>query len=69
MKKFEIPSTTVKQIRFPDTVVKDINEAIKGTNCNFSAFVIVAAKVAISNINSHKKNRTVSFFLTVRFLF
>lgn len=52
MKKFEIPSTTVKQIRFPDTVVKDINEAIKGTNCNFSAFVIEAAKIAIGNINS-----------------
>ena len=43
MKKFRIPSippTTNKSIRFPNDVIEEIEAAIKGTDCTFSAFVV-----------------------------
>ena len=39
MRKFKIPqmyTTTNKTIRFPDNVIAEVEEAIRGTNCNFS---------------------------------
>lgn len=53
MKKFKIPNvpqTTSKCIRFPNDVISEVEKAIKDTNCNFSAFVIEAVKVALENI-------------------
>lgn len=53
MKKFKIPSTpstTNKTIRFPNDVIENIEKAIQGKNCNFSAFVIAAVKMALENI-------------------
>ena len=53
MKKFKIPSvppTTNKCIRFPNNLIEDIENAIKGTNCTFTAFVIEAVKVALENL-------------------
>ena len=53
MRKFKIPkmySTTNKTIRFPDNVIADVEEAIRGTTCNFSAFVIEATRVALENL-------------------
>lgn len=43
MKKFKIPSippTTNKSIRFPNDVIENVEKAIKGTNCTFTAFVV-----------------------------
>jgi len=54
MRKFEIPTTpssTNKCIRFPNNVIEQVEDAIKGTNCSFSAFVIEAVKVALENLN------------------
>ncbi len=54
MKKFEIPtipSSTNKCIRFPNDVIEQVENAIKGTNCSFSAFVIEAVRVALENLN------------------
>ena len=54
MKKFEIPtipSSTNKCIRFPNDVIEEVENAIKGTNCSFSAFVIEAVRVALENLN------------------
>lgn len=45
-----IPSTTNKSIRFPNDVISDVEKAIKGTNCTFSAFVVEAVKVALENL-------------------
>ena len=45
MRKFKIPkpeSTTNKTIRFPNSVIDAVEEAIRGTECTFSAFVIEA---------------------------
>ncbi len=53
MRKFKIPkmyTTTNKTIRFPDDVIEQVEEAIRGTNCNFSAFVIEATRVALENL-------------------
>ena len=50
MRKFKIPkpeSTTNKTIRFPNSVIE---EAIRGTECTFSAFVIEATRVALENL-------------------
>ncbi len=51
MGKFEIPSTppTVnKTVRFPSDVVEDIEKAIQGKNCIFSAFVIAAVRAVLA---------------------
>lgn len=53
MKKFKIPSippSTSKCIRFPNDVIENVEEAIKGKSCTFSAFVIEAVKVALENL-------------------
>ena len=53
MKKFRIPSippTTSKSIRFPNDVIDEIEEVIKGTDCTFSAFVVEAVRVALENL-------------------
>jgi predicted DNA-binding protein len=53
MKKFKIPSippTTNKSIRFPYDVIEKVENAIKGQNCTFSAFVVEAVRVALENL-------------------
>ncbi len=53
MKKFKIPSvppTTNKCIRFPNNIIEEVENAIKGKDCTFTAFVVEAVKVALENI-------------------
>ena len=45
-----IPSTTNKTIRFPNDVIERVEDAIKGKECTFSAFVIAAVKSALEEI-------------------
>lgn len=50
MRKFHIPekpATVNKTIRFPSDVVDEVEEAIRGKNSTFSAFVIAAARTAL----------------------
>ena len=50
MRKFKIPSppsSTTKSIRFPNTVIREVEEAIQGTDCTFNAFVVEAVRVAL----------------------
>ena len=57
MKKFKIPSippTTNKCIRFPNNIIEDVENAIRGKNCTFTAFVIEAVRVALENIKEEK---------------
>lgn len=57
MKKFKIPSvppTTNKCIRFPNDVIENVENAIKGKNYTFTAFVVEAVKVALENLNEEK---------------
>ena len=53
MGKFQIPiipPTVNKTIRFPSDVVADVEEAIQGKECTFSAFVIAAVRAALEDL-------------------
>ena len=53
MKKFKIPSvppTTNKCIRFPNDIIEQVEKAISGKNCTFTAFVVEAVRTALENI-------------------
>ena len=57
MGKFKIPTTppTVnKTIRFPNDVVQEVERAIQGMDCTFSAFVIAAVKAALEDLKSEE---------------
>lgn len=45
-----IPMTTQKTIRFPNNVIEEVEEAIKGQECTFSAFVIEAVRNALNDL-------------------
>ena len=52
-RKFKIPAvpkTTPKNIRFPNDVIEDVEQAIRGKNTTFSAFVIAATKWALESL-------------------
>ena len=46
----ETPPTVNKTIRFPSDVVENVERAIKGRDCNFSAFVIAAVRAALEDL-------------------
>lgn len=57
MRKFKIPktpTTTNKTIRFPDDVIEEVEAALRGTDCSFSAFVIEAVRVALENLKEEE---------------
>ena len=61
MKKFKIPSvppTTNKCIRFPNDVIEQVESAIQGKNCTFSAFVVEAVRVALEDLSEKDKQET-----------
>lgn len=46
-----LPATTNKTIRFPNDVIEDVETAIAGKDCTFSAFVIAAVKNALDELS------------------
>ena len=51
--KFKIPKTpssTNKSIRFPNDLIEREEDAIRGQDCTFSAFVVEAVRVALENL-------------------
>lgn len=57
MGKFKIPETPPtmnKTIRFPSDVVKEVEAAIQGKDCTFSAFVIAAVRAALDDIKEEQ---------------
>ena len=53
MRKFRIPKppcSTTKSVRFPNEVIQQVEEAIRGTECTFSAFVVEAVRVALESL-------------------
>ncbi len=51
-----MPQTTTKSIRFPNDVIEEVEEALVGTDCTFSAFVVEAVKVALDNLKEDEEN-------------
>lgn len=49
-----IPPTTNKTIRFPNDVIDEVENAIRGKDCTFSAFVIAAVKAALEELKEEK---------------
>lgn len=57
MKTFKIPNippTTNKSIRLPNDVIEGVEEAIKGKDCTFTAFVVEAVRVALDNLEEQE---------------
>jgi len=57
VEKFKIPivpSTTNKSIRFPNDVIADVEKAIKGKECTFTAFVVEAVRVAVKSLDDNE---------------
>lgn len=57
MRKFEIPNippTTNKTIRFPNDIIEDVERAIEGKNCTFTAFVIESVRVSLDSLKIKK---------------
>ena len=44
------PPTTSKSVRFPNDLLEQVEDAIRGTDCTFSAFVIEATRWALKNL-------------------
>ena len=58
MRDFHIPkspASTNTSIRFPNDVIDKVEEAIRGTDCTFSAFVVEAVRVALENLQEQKE--------------
>ena len=53
MGKFQIPKapqSTNKTIRFPNDVIEEVEAAIVGQDCTFSAFVVAAVRAALEDL-------------------
>ena len=58
MRKFKIPRqprAINKTIRFPENVIAEVEEAIRGKECTFSAFVVEAVRVALENLEEENE--------------
>jgi len=59
MRKFKIPKvprSTTKSVRFPNDIILEVENAIKGTNCTFTAFVVEATRVALENLKEDENS-------------
>ena len=50
-----IPPTTNKTIRFPNDVLEQVEAAIVGQECTFSAFVIAAVRHALEQLQEQEE--------------
>ena len=54
---FQIPSvppTTNKNIRFPNTLIAQVEELIRGKESTFSAFVVAAVRAAVEEVQNQQ---------------
>lgn len=49
----KIPATTNKSIRFPNDLIDQVENAIVGKECTFSAFVIEAVRMALRDLDEN----------------
>lgn len=48
-----IPSTTQRSIRFPNDLIDDVENAIRGKEITFTAFIVAATRHALDELNSN----------------
>ena len=61
MKKFRIPKvppTTNKSIRFPNDIIEEVENVIRGKECTFTAFVVEAVRVALENLREEEEEQS-----------
>lgn len=46
----KIPATTNKSVRFPNDMLEEVEAAIQGKECTFSAFVVAAVRAALDDL-------------------
>ena len=51
-----IPSTTTRSVRFPNSLIDDVEDAIRGKETTFSAFVVAATRHAINELKEDDDN-------------
>lgn len=59
MRKFKIPQTprsTTKSVRFPNDIIQEVEDAIRGKDCTFTAFVVEAVRVALANLKEEEEH-------------
>jgi hypothetical protein len=57
MEKFKlpvVPPTSNKSIQFPNNVIAEVEAAIEGKECTFTAFVVEAVRVALRNLRDEE---------------
>jgi hypothetical protein len=52
------PKSTTKSIRFPNEVIAQVNEAIIGTDCDFTKFIVAAARAALEDLERQENVET-----------
>lgn len=55
MRKFQVPTippTTSKSIRFPNDIIEQVENAITGKSCTFTAFVVEAVRMTLEDIDN-----------------
>ena len=50
-----VPPTTSKCVRFPNDILEEVENAIQGTTCTFSAFVIEATRLALEDLKGEEE--------------
>ena len=53
-----IPSTTQRSIRFPNDLINDVENAIKGKETTFTAFVVAATRHAVAELNEEDEGES-----------
>ena len=51
-----IPPTTQRSIRFPNDLIEDVENAIRGKETTFTAFIVAATRHAIDELNNNNNN-------------
>ncbi len=52
----KLPSTTSKSIRFPNDIIEEVEKAIQGKDCTFTAFVVEATRVALESLKEEEES-------------
>lgn len=59
MQRFQIPRvprTETKSVRFPVDIIEQVETAIQGKDCTFTAFVVEAVRVALNNLREEEES-------------
>lgn len=49
-----VPPTTNKNIRFPNTLIAQVEELIRGKESTFSTFVVAAVRAAVEEVQNQQ---------------